>query len=113
MSNGYGPPREEPEEIPARTEFGESGGGFTIKREWVLWAVIAVLSLSLVIMGISLSQNATREPVQPEKVPTLEVDPYGCEYVLTPKRDAAYLRCPVPDNFPIPNWPDKDAPLNK
>lgn len=41
------------------------------------------------------------------------IDSSTCEFVLTPKRDESFLRCPVPKDFKIPNWPDKEAPLNK
>lgn len=41
------------------------------------------------------------------------IDSRTCEFVLTPKRDESFMRCPIPKDFKIPNWPDKEAPLNK
>lgn len=99
MSAGYGPiPPEEDErdDVPWYRRWSE-------RR--ILYSVIVVLTVVLVTMGISLVQNATRHP-------TNWVDPNTCEYVLKSDRSRAILRCNIPEDYRVPNWPDKRSPLN-
>lgn len=87
MSDGYGPPP------PTTTQQRRVGG-------YILWGLITLAAL---ILGMGIAGMAM----------TPEVKVSECEYVLTPSRDDAFLRCPVPEGYKIPDWPDKQAPLNK
>lgn len=89
MSDGFGP-------IPPVKWYKRKGLYIGIAVAWGLFIVMGVLGMVL-------------SPPQP----TPGIDPKTCEFVLTPKRDETFMRCPVPDGMRIPNWPTKEAPLNK
>lgn len=87
MSSGYGP---EP-----TTDRGRRIG--TV----IVWALTGVVLVFVAIGSIGMALDSSHK-----------INPKDCEYVLESKRDARYLKCEVPDNFEVPNWPHKEAPLN-
>lgn len=95
MSDGYGPPRA-PEVFSNTLRI----------RERIAWGVVTLMTLSMVIMGISV------RAMSPAPGYSERIDPSACEYVLTSDRSKAYMNCPIPSDIQAPNWPHKTSPLN-
>ena len=106
--------------------------------KWAKWSVMGfIIAFVVLILAPALlrtfalgmkgefdpkvNSNITKQMVETTQEKDAEIaklkatliDPVKCEFVLTPHRDDTFLRCPVPKDVRIPNWPDKVAPLNK
>lgn len=70
----------------------------TVRRTLLVMVGVFV---GLIALGVTLDARSPKG-----------IDPHTCEFVLTPNRDATFLKCPTPKGVDIPNWPDHKAPLN-
>lgn len=82
----------------------KEGRGITSTAAWVIIACVAMAIAGVLALGFIVGPQ--------NDAPRDGIDPKTCEFVLAPHRDNTFYRCPVPKEQRIPNWPDKQAPLN-
>lgn len=78
----------------------------------LLWVGIGVFAAFVIPLMLRLFALSLKGEFDPE-VTKNRIDSRTCEFVLTPDRGTSFLKCPIPEDYKIPNWPTKPAPLNQ
>jgi hypothetical protein len=71
--------------------------------------IFVVIFVPALLRAFALGLKGEYDP----EVNKHRMDTRTCQFILTPERNESFLKCPLPKDFKIPDWPTKQAPLNK